>query len=120
MARSSGMVITSDTLTPGLKAFPDKVDRAIALTAEYFTPRVEAYARTNAPWTDRTGNARNGLNSKTFHEPRAHGVYIMHSVPYGIWLEVRNDGRYEIIIPTVKNMGREMMATLRSLFSRMR
>lgn len=118
---SSGLVITSDTLTPGLKKFPTTVEKAVAETVEFFTPRVEGSARSNAPWTDQTGNARNGLRANAFHEPPVrHGIILAHSVPYGIWLEVRWEGKYAIIVPTIKEQGRVLMATMNKLFRRMR
>lgn len=117
---ASGLVITSDTLTPGLRRFPDVANRQIAQTIDYFSPRVEGYARDNAPWTDRTGNARTGLRARPQHESRSHSIVVFHSVPYGIWLEIRFEGRYAIILPTVQIQGRELMAFMKGLFGRMK
>lgn len=118
---ASGLFITSDTLTPGLKRFPDELDRRLAAAVEYWTPVTEGYARMNAPWTDRTGNARNGLRAEPFHDQgRAHGVQLSHSVPYGIWLEVRHEGRFAIIVPTIKVQGRALMQFIRSRLLRSR
>jgi len=65
-------------------------------------PRAESYARQNAPWTDRTGNARNGLRVAHEKTPMVvHRLITYHSMPYGIWLEVRWSGRYAIIGPTM-------------------
>jgi hypothetical protein len=97
--------ITSDTLTPGLKAFPGKLDAQVAQTVDYFALRTEEYAKQNAPWTDRTGNARNLLHAEAFHEPPVrHGITLSHGVPYGIWLEIRFEGKNAIIGPTLDSM----------------
>lgn len=110
MARAARIVITSDTLTPNLKALPAKIEAAVAAAVDYSAVRAEGFARENAPWTDRTGNARSGLHTAPFHEFGSnHGYHIAHSVPYGIWLEVRWEGRYAIIEPTVQTMGPELM-----------
>lgn len=112
--------ITTDTLTPGLKEFPPKLDIAVARTVDYFAPNAESYMKQNAPWEDRTGNARNLLHATPFHEPPVqHGIVLAHGVPYGIWLEVRFEGRYSIIQPTIEAMGPEMMNTFAGLLSRM-
>jgi len=104
-----------------MKTFPVKLDGAFNQLTAFFTPRVEAYARENAPWTDQTGNARSGLHAVPFHEPLiAHGVILSHSVPYGIWLEVRFDGKYAIIVPTIKAMGKELMGAVRGLMARIK
>lgn len=116
-----GLTIVSDTLTPNLLAFGPRVDKLVAETVEFFSPRVEAAARTGAPWTDQTGNARNGLRTTTFHEPPVrHGIELSHSVPYGIWLETRFEGQYAIIIPTIKEQGLEVMSALRGILLRLR
>ena len=116
-----GITIISDTLTPNLLTFGPKVDKVVAETVEFFSPRVEGVARQNAPWEDQTGNARNGLRTSTFHEPLIrHGIALSHSMPYGIWLETRFEGRYAIIAPTVREQGMEVMNTLRGILSRMR
>lgn len=114
------LVITHDTLTPGLKAFPDQLDNAVGQTVDYFTLRAESYMRENAPWTDRTGNARSTLHAEAFHEPPIrHGIVCSHGMPYGIWLEIANEGRFQIINPTIDAVGQELMNGLRLLFARM-
>lgn len=109
MFGKSGIHWIEDTLTPGIKQFPDDLDRGMNNLVEYMVPRTEAYMRLNAPWQDQTGNARNGLRAEAVHEIGSHGIDVFHSVPYGIWLEVRFEGRYQIILPTVKTMGQELM-----------
>lgn len=66
-----------------------------------FGGTMEAYAKTNAPWTDRTGNARQGLHGGV--ELRAENelvLFLSHGVEYGIWLELANAGKYAIVGPT--------------------
>jgi len=64
---------------------------------------MQNFARINRPWEDQTGDARAGLNAGSFWEGMdILKVYIAHSREYGIWLELANDGRYEILSPTIK------------------
>lgn len=115
----SGIRWEDDTLFDRLESFGPDIERKIARTVDFFTPRVESYARVNAPWQDQTGNARQGLMSQSSHAPRHHAIDLFHSVPYGIYLEVRFEGRYAIIIPTIQSQGRALMALLGStLFSK--
>jgi hypothetical protein len=49
---------------------------------------IEAYARAAAPWTDRTGNARAGIQGGAEMKGRKTFVlYLRHSMEYGIDLE---------------------------------
>lgn len=82
----------------------------------------EQYMKENAPWNDNTGNradrvpgdARRGLNATTRLQGRDKMIQFRHGVDYGIWLEVNYNGRYQIIMPTVKRQGRLLMRRLRN------
>lgn len=121
--KGPGIVITRDTLTPGLKKFPDQLQSAIGKYLNGQDSRVQDYARTNAPWTDRTGNARNGLFAQyvgpgmQFND--RHTIRLYHTMPYGIWLEVRFAGEYAIIYPTIIHEGERIMSGLKNLINKM-
>lgn len=103
---ASRMVFTG-TLMGNLATLEARQKAAIAASAGLIASEGEAYMRSNAPWTDRTGNARNGLRGVAQIEDggaKAAVIYY-HSVSYGIWLEVANSGTYQIIGPTIDVMG---------------
>jgi len=98
-----------DSLTPALKRLLPQIDAGVDLAFDYVQPRAESYARTNAPWVDRTGNARNGLFARHEKTPMViHRLVIYHTMPYGLWLEVRWSGRYAIIGPTMFHSAPEL------------
>lgn len=116
--RQTGFYWQSETLFKNMKTFPVKLDRAITSAVEYTASRGESAMRSNAPWNDQTGAARSGLHTSTEHSRTRHTIIFAHSVPYGIWLEVRWSGRYAIIMPSVQDGGRELMQLLGGLLSR--
>lgn len=78
---------------------------------------MEAYAKSNAPWQDRTGAARSSL-SATVEETGPIGTIVLsHGVPYGIWLEVANGGRFAIIAPTIDVFGPRVMRSLQNMIN---
>lgn len=90
-------------LSSNLGRVDNQVRKAMVASAQYIAPQAESWAKSNAKWTDRTGNARNGLTGRvSVPDKNRVVVTIAHSVPYGIWLEVRWAGRYKIIEPTVR------------------
>jgi hypothetical protein len=101
-----------------LQIAPARASRALVAIMAYHAPRAQGKMRSNAPWTDRTGNARNGLFSQPFADHPRYGIILAHRVNYGIWLEVRFSGRYAVINPTVQSEGPEVMRTCETLFSR--
>lgn len=72
--------------------------------------RMLEYARANAPWNDRTGAARSGLD--TYVEEFEDGIVsieLYHTVEYGVWLETIQDGALAIILPTLEALGPELL-----------
>jgi hypothetical protein len=110
--------IVEDTLTPGLAGVMPKIDRLIATTMKMYEPQVENYARANAPWTDQTSNARNGLIATSGQEGSNHFIDLAHRVSYGIYLETRWGARYAIINPTIQAMGPRVMGTLQGILTK--
>lgn len=60
------------------------------------------YAQANAPWADRTGDARAGLDVDVRREGNVIVWEMFHNVDYGLYLETRWNGRYAIIMPTLE------------------
>jgi hypothetical protein len=73
---------------------------------------VQEYARSHAPWEDRTGDARDGLTAEGDFSFVSYTITLYHTVDYGIWLETRWHGKYAIILPTIEVMGPRFMAEL--------
>jgi hypothetical protein len=94
------------------------IKRAMVAAAGKVAPEGEAWMKANAKWTDRTGNARNGLGGDVRVTKNSVAIVFYHSVPYGIWLEVRWDGRYAVIRPAVERFApRAMELVARLTFS---
>lgn len=117
-AAGARIVWYEDTLTPGLEALPSFVDDMVSTVFRYYESQVENSARQNAPWTDRTSNARNGLIAQSGTEGKTHFLVLAHRVDYGIWLEVANGGRYAIIMPTIEQFAPEIMGRLEGMLAR--
>lgn len=115
MAGAARFVMTSDTLTPGLRRFPAVLLSRLAAIGAYYADRAESQMKNNAPWRDRTGAARAGLGATSNVSASQMEIVLFHSVDYGIWLEVRWSGRYAIILPTLESVGPEVMAALRTI-----
>lgn len=67
--------------------------------------QLEDYARNNAPWQDDTGNARAGLSARVFNDGGEIVIELSHGVDYGYWLELIQEGRFAILLPTIEALG---------------
>lgn len=102
-----------------LRTFNARADRFITAAIGYHARGAVTYARQNAPWSDQTGNARNSLFATAERDAPVYRIIIGHGVPYGVWLEVRWSGRYQIIRPTVDHEAVELMRTVSTMYAKM-
>jgi hypothetical protein len=119
MAKS--FTIELSALDHNLKNFDQRARKAIDATMTYQAAKSETWMRSNAKWTDRTTNARNGLFALVIDDIGT-DVWLLvlsHTVSYGIWLEVANSGKYAIVRPAFLRANRELMNRLSKLFERM-
>lgn len=107
-----------DSLYRAIQEGNERVHNQIMSVMEYQAPNVEAHARNTAPWTDQTGNARQGLRAQAFDEGDNMGIILYHSVSYGIWLELAHDQRFAVIEPTIEVMGPQVMQSLQNILGK--
>jgi hypothetical protein len=82
------------------------IERGIVGIANRYAPEIETWMKANAPWTDRTGNARQALYTDVNHVVREMVELIMAGgVEYQIYLELKNAGAYAIINPAIDHFG---------------
>ena len=105
-----------DTVTRNMGNYGDAVAGVAEEIVQHFAPLVEEYAKTNARWVDRTGNARQSLQGLYEIAEDAATLYITHRMEYGVWLETRYAGRYAILweaiqvhLPEITNMLRRRL-----------
>lgn len=60
----------------------------------------EGDLKTNALWTDRTSNARNGLHTGVEVGNDEIRLFLSHGMDYGVFLELAHGGNYAIVRPT--------------------
>lgn len=117
-----------ETLAENIERYGQRVLIAVQAVAMYVGQEMANQGRLNAPWEDRTGNARSGLfyavdgfdletivgqvptdaaqlntDSVTVSGSRDELVIAFsHTVFYGKYLELSNGGRYAIIMSTIQ------------------
>lgn len=99
-------------LSGNLQTLGARTKNRMVATARYVAPQIQSDMRENAKWTDRTGNARNGLFATVQVSKNEVAIVLYHSVPYGIWLELRWSGKYAIITPSLAKWGPKFFALL--------
>jgi len=112
-------IVWEGELRVNVKLLGPRLNRGISGIMLANAPKVQDYARATAPWTDRTGNARQGLMGRYSKEGDSHVITLSHSVPYGIWLETRWAGRYAVINKTLQAEAPRIMRSFSVLFDKL-
>jgi len=105
-----------DTLTPGMAIFTIALSEAIEHIVDEIAQEIEDYMKAEAPWEDQTGAARQGLTAKGHREGTNHVIDLYYTVDYGFWLEVKWNGRFAIIQPTMEKYGPILMGALNDTY----
>lgn len=106
-------------LEAGLNAFMGKSEAALRMYAETAALKLQNYMRDNAPWTDRTGHARQRLTGTVTKVTNGYKITLAHGVDYGIWLELAHEKRFAIIQPTILVNSNEVMTGFNKLLERL-
>lgn len=108
------------------KHMEQKLQRALYATVKYWDGPAERHMKHNAPWTDRTTNARNGLfaiaqKSRRGIMESTFAIVLGHTVDYGVYLEegTENMRARPIIRPTIALFSPKVIATLTKILDRM-
>lgn len=83
--------------------FVRRLKNGLILILELKAVEIEADMKENAPWEDQTGNARQTLQAFVYVVKEGLIALVAKQVmSYGLWLELKNGGRFAIVIPTLE------------------
>ena len=135
-------VVSPKKIADGLEAYGQRAMVALQAAANYWGQSIQDAARDKAVWEDRTGNARGGLFfavdgfgmtpivGEVTAEARSEMsdvtvesgskdtlvITLAHTVFYGKFLELKNGGRYAIIMSTIENNLGSLERQVQALF----
>lgn len=101
-----------------VRTLPDRINLDVAAIVDFNAAWGQAWMRLNAPWTDDTGAARGGLLAIPQHFGRLHEIFLTYSVYYGIWLEVANSGKYQVLQPALRIVGKKLMDDIEGMLNK--
>nr|DAO76982.1 MAG TPA: type I neck protein [Caudoviricetes sp.] len=89
---------------------------SVLLVCEIASTKMEAYAKSNAIWTDRTGNARQKLKGEAAWVSKDQiMIAVSHHMSYGFWLELAHGRKYKILEQSIEDNVEELFRALRRL-----
>jgi len=91
----------------------------IAAVGQNVKANAERKAKQDAIWKDRTGNARQGLQGNSFWElATVFKITLGHTVEYGPYLELANDGKYAVLERTLNSLRGELYRNIKMMLNK--
>lgn len=115
----SGFSLDTSEINSWLDSLESKSDKAMGMYADNAALKLQNYARNRAPWTDRTGHARQRLSGTNTRITKGYKITLAHGVDYGIWLELAHEKRFAIIQPTILANSQEIIRGFSKLLERL-
>jgi hypothetical protein len=107
----------ADEMIRRLQEYQNRIQWAVKQVALYWSAVFEEYAKREAKWVDRTGNARQSLHAYVVELSQdSVRLFLSHGVQYGLFLEVRWAGRLGIIYPTIQRHLPAIQQMLQGIF----
>lgn len=105
-----GSMSLGGNLLGTLETMNKKMPVGIRMYCETAAKKLEKDAKQKAPWTDRTGQARQRLTAYvTEIQPGVCTITLAHGVYYGIYLELAHEKRFATIMPSIQRNSKEIM-----------
>lgn len=112
MSEDAGFSFDEDTISGNLNIGEGEIFGSVTDILRDAAGAVRDYAQANAPWNDRSGLARSGLDTDVYEESGTVNLVLFHTVDYGLWLEVIQSGRFAIIMPTLEALAPEIFKSV--------
>ena len=107
----------AEAFSAGLDQYAQDLKAALYQLALSFAPKIEAWMKQMAPWTDRTGNLRASLFAAVEELVNEIAIYIDYGLQYGVYLEFKNAGHYAIIAPALDYWSPQVWKAVKALIS---
>ncbi len=92
-----------------------KAKAKIGLYCDAAGKKLESEAKENAPWTDRTGDARKTIQGGKEWEGDKCIAYIAGNKDYSEYLEFANEKKHAVLWPTVNKMQDEIIKGMKNI-----
>ena len=116
-----GIRMDTSELMGNMDNMYNRLNMAVGVLAEQGATKLQSSAKKNAPWTDRTGEARRRLSGTAKPILKGWRITLAHGVSYGIYLELSHERRFAIIQQTIDRVGYgEIMPAFNRFIDRLR
>ncbi len=104
--------------TVDFKAVERKMKAAIGLYGDTASKKMEAHAKKNKIWTDRTSNAKNSIQGDFGWKGNSAMITLSGNTDYFVYLELAYAKKYAILKPTINQFSAEVLSGYKKVVGR--
>jgi hypothetical protein len=106
----------SQVWTLGTAMYVARIDMAIGQLLMFWAGQIEDAMKRDARWKDQSANARQTLAAFTYKpKERVWVLVAKQHIDYGVFLELSNGGKYQIVMPTLQSYYPRIWGSVRDL-----
>lgn len=110
--------IDANKLLKGLSEVDERRKKAVDRYSDAAAKKLEAEAKKEAKWTDRTGLARQTISSGKQWEDDKCNIYVAGNQEYSPYLEFANEKKYAILYPTLLKLQNEIIQGMNKILEK--
>lgn len=99
-----GFKVDISGVLQGLVSAEVKTRAAIGLYADSVGTKLEAYAKEDAPWQDRSHSARDTITGGYRWHGNKCTIYVCGNMEYSVYLELCHEKKYAVLWPTIERL----------------
>lgn len=108
----------ADKVIANMREWERRTRAALFALGQHYGSKMQSEAQQEAPWKDRTGDARKGLFGEAMEDEDKLRVRISHSMEYGVYLELAHSQKYAILEPVAKRNAPEFIRDAQEVIRR--
>lgn len=116
---SKGFNFDQGSLGRNLATLDTRMRDLVSRDLDAHTVKAELTMKEKAPWHDNTGAAREGLWADNQKHDDHFSITLGHTAEYGVYLEKRWGGKFQIIAPVLLDTARSFMRSLEHAFAQL-
>lgn len=110
-----GLRIDISKVVVGLAQAQQRTMFAMEKQGQAAAAKLEAKAKTGAPWTDRTGLARQTITGVCDWSGSSLLIGVAGNMDYSPYLELKNDNAYATLWPAINALQAEILQSMRGM-----
>ena len=112
---SSAFTFDISDVMKKLDSISSRMSAGLDIYGDIAARKMEAYAKANRPWTDRTSHAKQSIRGTSQRKGNELTIQLSGGMDYSPYLEFAMNKKYAILYPTLQKHQKEILSGLKNV-----